>query len=577
MQLKEALENIQQYSSVDLPAFQLLLACGFSPLHLKTFLQAHSQRRLRSHRVQTTTGLYGDLLGTISQLGNTPVDACAVVVEWQDLDPRLGFRQLGGWDSKILHDIVTEVELKIDVLSEALTRPPRHVPIALSCPTLPLPPLFHTPACQSSEAEMRLHKAVADFALWASGQPNIKPVSQQHLLKLSPFTQRFDFKAELLTGLSYTVTHAERLAGLIAQILVPLTLKKGLITDLDGTIWRGTVGEVGPHAICWDLASHAQIHGLYQQLLAALAEEGVLIGVASKNDPEIVEEAFRRTDLLLSRQLVFPLEAQWQPKSESVGRILSAWNVGPESVVLVDDNPMEVAEVKASFPEMECVLFPADNYSEAERMLYQLRDWFAKETITDEDQLRRESLRSDVARRSQGPQARVSYEDFMRDAQGEITLDFVSAATSSRTLELINKTNQFNLNGIRYEQAEWHNHVTSGHNFAMSALYRDKYGPLGVIAVIKGHIDRKVVFVDTWVMSCRAFARRIEYQCLRVLFERFGAEEVFFQFAPTPRNEPLQEFFAGFLGEKPKSPFGISQIVFGKNCPNLYHKIEVKA
>jgi FkbH-like protein len=577
VQFREALRIVQENSCRDLPPFRVLLACGFNPLHLQTFLSAHCQLRLPSRNVLLSTGLYGDLWGTLSRIERPPLDACAIVLEWPDLDPRLGFRQLGGWGPKDLTDIVASVQSRLSGLRETLLRTPGHLPVALSCPTLPLPPVFHIPACQVSEAELRVHQAVDDFALWATGRPHFTVVNRQSLLRISPFTDRLDFKAELFTGMSYTATHADRLGSLLAQLLVPLPPKKGLITDLDGTLWSGIVGEVGAQALRWDLASHAQVHGLYQQLLRALADQGVLIGVASKNDPDVVEEAFQRNDLLLPRQRVFPMESHWKPKSESVARILHAWNVGAESVVFVDDSPMELAEVKAAFPGMHCVLFVANDYAGVESMMYSLRDLFAKERITHEDLVRQESLRAAEGFQSEVRKATHSYEDFMRGAKAEVTLDFVSGAMNPRSLDLINKTNQFNLNGVRYTQSDWHNSLKLPNSFALTTAYLDKYGPLGIIAVLKGHVDQKTVLVDTWVMSCRAFARRIEYQCLRILFEHFAAEEIFFNFAPTPRNECLQDFFAGFLGEKPVLPFRISHSLFQEKCPELYQKIEVKA
>jgi FkbH-like protein len=325
------------------------------------------------------------------------------------------------------------------------------------------------------------------------------------------------------------------------------------------------------------LTSHTQVHGLYQQLLRALAEQGVLIAVASKNNPEVVEAAFQRNDLLLPRQRVFPMEVNWKPKSESVARILRAWNVGADSFVFVDDSPMELAEVKAAFPQIECVLFSAKDYAGVESLLYSLRNSFAKKTITQEDGLRQESLRASEAFRDQTERAAPSYESFMRDAEAEVTLDFVSGAANPRSLELVNKTNQFNLNGIRYTPSDWHGSLQVPHSFVLTADYRDKYGPLGIIAVLKGRAEGKTVFVDTWVMSCRAFARRIEYQCMAVLYEKFGADQICFELAPTPRNQCLQEFFATFQGKKTGAPLQVSRDEFREKCPQLYHKVEIKA
>jgi FkbH-like protein len=144
----------------------------------------------------------------------------------------------------------------------------------------------------------------------------------------------------------------------LAYLLDPPAPKKGIITDLDDTLWSGIVGEVSPEHIAWDLASHRQSHGLYQKLLNALATEGVLVAVASKNDPAIVTRAFEREDLLIRPQQFFQLEVCWNAKSKAVERILETWIIGADSVIFVDDSPMKLAEVAAEHPGIQCLLFP---------------------------------------------------------------------------------------------------------------------------------------------------------------------------------------------------------------------------
>ena len=144
------------------------------------------------------------------------------------------------------------------------------------------------------------------------------------------------------------------------------------------------VGEIGPGRVSWE-AGHHQLHAIYQRFLAALAEEGVLIGVASKNDPALVREVFERDDLLLRPERIFPIEVHWGAKSASVERILRTWNIAADSVVFVDDSPMELAEVAAAHPGIETALFPKDDYAQAHAMLLRLRDLFGKPRISGED------------------------------------------------------------------------------------------------------------------------------------------------------------------------------------------------
>jgi FkbH-like protein len=141
-------------------------------------------------------------------------------------------------------------------------------------------------------------------------------------------------------------------------------------------------------------------------------------------------------------------------------------------------------------------------------------------------------------------------------------------------LELINKTNQFNLNGRRYTESEWLNYLRNPKSQLLLAAYKDKYGQLGKIAVLGGRSDNSAFSVDFWVMSCRAFSRRIEHQCLRHLFTKFGISQISFDFTPTPRNTPMQEFATELLGAKPNGPFVVPQAAFEEKCPPLFHSIK---
>jgi FkbH-like protein len=286
--------------------------------------------------------------------------------------------------------------------------------------------------------------------------------------------------------------------------------------------------------------------------------------VASKNDPSIVRKAFERPDLLVKANQVFPIEASWGPKSAAVRRILESWNVGAESIVFVDDSPMELAEVQNSFPEMECLLFPKQDPAACVDLLDRIRDLFGKSSISEEDVLRLNSLRARP----------TSTKDFLEDAGAEVTFSSLKDASDSRPLELINKTNQFNLNGRRYTEAEWRRYLSDEHSQLLVVSYRDKYGHLGKIAVLGARADNRQVLVDTWVMSCRAFSRRIEHQCLRRLFDGFAAKEISFDFEPTPRNGPIGEFFSGLLNSTPQGRFRLSRQSFDELCPPLFHTVK---
>jgi FkbH-like protein len=305
----------------------------------------------------------------------------------------------------------------------------------------------------------------------------------------------------------------------------------------------------------------------------SLAETGILIAVASKNDPLLVEEAFRKAKPMLPRSRIFPMEVDWGPKSASVSKVLRAWNLGADSVIFVDDNPLELAEVKAAHAEIECLRFPRDDDEAAYQFLETLRDLFGKHCVTPEDEIRLQSIEASqmIAEASQSDGC--APEHFLQEIGGRLTLTFAKDTRDPRPLELINKTNQFNLNGKRHTEVAWRNYLNDPEVFLLLASYQDKFGPLGKIAVMAGRREGKKFSVEHWVMSCRAFSRRIEYGCLLHVFQKFGAEAASFDFAPTPRNTPIQGFFAELMGAPPRAGFSISRQQLFDECPPVHLEI----
>jgi FkbH-like protein len=577
MKLIEALKIAQQPAADAAPSLRVLLACGFTPLHLQTFLTAHLRSQRPNVQLEIRTGLFGDVVGNIERLDPSNIDVVVVTLEWADLDPRLGIRSLGGWRLDDLEDIMRSAEVAVVRLQRAVEAVCRNVRIVACMPTLPLPPAFTTRSLQLGSQEARLLRIVASFGEFLSQFPQVRIINPQKLAEDSPLPNRYDVKSDLQTGFPYSLEHASVLAELLKGLIDTHSPMKGIITDLDDTLWAGTVGDDGIDGISWNLDGHSQMHGVYQQLLSSLASAGVLVGVASKNEEETVRQAFQRKDLLLTLDDVFPLEIHWSRKSESVERILKTWNIGADAVVFIDDNPAELAEVQAAFPELLCRQFPKDDPRSAWILLNELRDLFGKPVVSKEDTLRMRSIRtSEVWRNQDGTHETVS-DDFLRSADSCIVFDYGRAVEDSRGLELVNKTNQFNLNGRRYSETEWRQFFEDPTAFLLTATYGDKFGALGKIAVLMGTVRKDNIHLRTWVMSCRAFSRRIEYQCLRFLFEDCGANLITFDFLPTIRNGPLQAYLTSLVEGPLLDHVSLTKERFFATIPPLFHCVEVNS
>jgi FkbH-like protein len=566
--ITEALEVLRGARTIG-DEFSVHLACSFSPLHLKTLLAGHLQKGMPQRRVAVKEGVFGDLTWTIEQASGS--SAVAIALEWQDLDPRLRYREGGAWGENLQADLIETAKMMLGRLDGAISRLPAHISVALSLPTLPLPPAFHTPSWQASKLELMLKSALFDFTARLAERRQLSVLSEFWMAESG--AKRLDLKSDLLVGFPYTVAHADYLAKGLAQLLIPRQPLKGVITDLDNTFWSGLVGEVGSDSVRWDPATRYYVHGLYQKLLASLADEGILIGIASKNDPRVVSEALKRQDLLISADKIFPIEVHWAPKSESVTRILNKWNILADSVAFIDDTPLELAEVESVYPGITCLPFPVGDYEGVLSLLKKLRDLCGKSRLSEEDALRLESLRRSAEFEEQATSSGTS-EAFLRSLEATVAFDLDIAPSNPRILELVNKTNQFNLNGVRLTPDEWHKRLNQPGAFVVAVKYDDKFGLLGTIGVVQGFVDPSAIHIQTWVMSCRAFSRRIEHQTIRKICETFDPAMLVFDFAPTAKNGPIQDFFESIVNHRPQTVFGFSRSDFEETCPTLYHRVE---
>jgi FkbH-like protein len=539
---------------------------------LKTLVQAHLQQALPGRGVAISTGLFGSLADTIGGAAKQKPHGMVVVIEWVDLDPRLGYREAQAWGPKVSASVVDTCREALDRLAGALEALPSTIKVAVSTPTLSLAPVFDVPGWGAGLHELALEELVAAFAARVGRIAHCSVVNAHWLGEQSPQNARHDAEADLRFGFPYTVSHASALAEGLCSLAVPRTPKKGLITDLDDTLWHGLVGESGSDGISWDLATNQQLHGLYQTLLQALADAGVLIAIASKNDREVVDQALHRSDLRISPAAIFPIEVHWEPKSTSVTRILEVWNISADAVVFVDDSPLELAEVSAAHPGIECLQFPQRDNAAGEKLLQRLRDLFAKGEVSYEDSIRLESIRSAASLRAERADA-ADPESFLAGLEATVEIDFGAGAADLRAFELVNKTNQFNLNGRRFQRADWAAAVERPSAWLAVVSYRDKFGALGKIAVLQGRALQSRLYIDTWVMSCRAFSRRIELAVLAELFRRYSPAEVVLDVAVTSKNGPLRTFVKSLTGAEQAGACAIARERFDAACPRLYHSL----
>ena len=563
MKLREALQVVQRPQPEATP-YHLELVSGFEPLHLRVFLAAHARLRLQMDRpVVVRTGLFGDFGGNLERaLQSADAAPVAAVLEWPDLHPVLGWREAayvvpGGGESALVEELRDRLKQWSSLLASGARQ------VALALPALPLPPWVGTRLKgQRSRLVLEIDGLVQEFAREAAGR-GVRVAER-------PAGAAWDPAKHLANGFPYNLEFTDSLASHLADLILPAPPKKGLITDLDQTLWSGVVGDDGPEGVHWDLDHQARPHGWWQQFLAALAGRGTLLGVASKNDKQPVEQALAREEMLVPAASLFPREVHWEEKAGSIQRIAAAWNVGLDSLVFVDDNPWEVEAVRQALPQVECVLFPAGDASGVVTALGQLADLFGVEAVGAEDLLRAASLRQRPELEAQLTDSGAGLEGRLAQLGSRLRLD-VRRPPARRALELINKTNQFNLNGIRWEEADWLAWCARPEARVALLGYEDRFGPLGNIAVVAAEQHGEVLTVRSWVMSCRAFSRRIEFATLRLVLQQWPSQRIEFDWRRTERNGPTAAALELLVGSLPGSgKLGSNVTALQKSLPPLY-------
>jgi FkbH-like protein len=322
--------------------------------------------------------------------------------------------------------------------------------------------------------------------------------------------------------------------------------RKCLVLDLDNTLWGGVVGEDGPAGVKigpGDPEGEAFLD--LHHRLKALQAQGVLLAVCSKNNPGDVTELFEsRPEIPLKLDDFAALEISWEPKHEGLEKIAAALNLGTDSLVFLDDNPAEVSLIQQMLPEVKTVLLPPDP-AEYAALIDRLTDFErtavlasdARKTAQYRENREREALRT----------ASGDLGNYLASLRTELAITRAKRDDLPRIHQLFTKTNQFNLTTQRYTPSEVERFIASPICELWVARGRDRFGDLGAIGVVLLRRDGRVVYIDSFLMSCRAMGRGIETAIMNHVKHRLldepGHLELRGRYLPTAKNKPVETFY----------------------------------
>jgi FkbH-like protein len=318
-----------------------------------------------------------------------------------------------------------------------------------------------------------------------------------------------------------------------------------LILDLDNTLWGGVIGDDGLNGILIGNGDPtAEAHLQVQRTALELHNRGIVLAVSSKNEDAIARIPFREhPDMLLREKHIAVFQANWSDKASNIRAIAETLSLGLESMVFLDDNPAERMQVRKELPEVAVPELPDDPALFARTLL--AAGYFEAIAFSEEDQ-KRASFYQDNIKRVQILNQSSDMGAYLKSLEMEMTSTPFDAAGRARIVQLINKSNQFNLTTRRYSEVDVKNFQEDSSYFTRQVRLTDALGDNGMIGVIICKKNAATWEIDTWLMSCRVLGRRAEEAVLLDIVrnaKKSGALRLVGTYCPTEKNVIVKDHY----------------------------------
>ena len=350
-------------------------------------------------------------------------------------------------------------------------------------------------------------------------------------------------KAKLPASLDATPLYADHVCRLLGAARGKS--RKCLVLDLDNTLWGGVIGDDGLDGIALGQNSTVgEAHVALQRFLLDLRRRGVILAVCSKNEDATARTPFRgHPEMVLKEDHIAVFIANWSDKANNIREIAATLNIGTDSLVFLDDNPVERGQVRQVLPEVavpELTDDPADYIG-----LLANAGYFEAVGLSEEDLARADFYQANAERVSLEKVGNL--EEYLRSLEMVATISPFNAVGRVRIAQLINKSNQFNLTTRRYSESDVEAFENDPAKFCLQVRLVDRFGDNGMISVIIFDQGAEEWSCDTWLMSCRVLGRRIEELVLSIVSEaarNAGAKRLKGTYIPTKKNGIVSGHFA---------------------------------
>jgi FkbH-like protein len=343
---------------------------------------------------------------------------------------------------------------------------------------------------------------------------------------------------------TFVPLYAEHVARLIGALRG--RSRRCLILDLDNTVWGGVIGDDGLENIKvaqGDPTGEAYL--AVQRLALDLRERGVVLAVSSKNNDDVARSPFaKHPEMLLKETLFAVFQANWNDKATNIKAIADDLALGLDSMVFLDDNPVERGLVRQLLPDVAVPELPEDPALYARTLA--AAGYFEAVAFSEEDR-KRAAMYDDNARRVRLQRQVGDVDAYLASLDMVITFQPFDETGRARISQLINKSNQFNLTTRRYSEAEVAAAQYDPRTFTLQVRLADMFGDNGMICVvICRELERATWEIDTWLMSCRVLGRKVEVMVLREVLAKAraaGIERLVGVYRPTDRNSMVRDHY----------------------------------
>lgn len=320
--------------------------------------------------------------------------------------------------------------------------------------------------------------------------------------------------------------------------------RKCVVVDLDDTLWGGVVGDDGLAGIRVGDGPEGDAFVAFQEYLKSLQARGILLAVCSKNEEGVAKEPFLNHPsmrLRLDDFVVF--KCNWRSKVENIRDIAASLNIGLESLVFVDDNPVERDFVRSLLPGVAVPEMPTDP-AEYVRVLA-AGHYFETSSVSQED-IGRTRLYKENALREAAMGTATDINDFLRGLQMEADIGPPDDFRLPRMTQLLARTNQFHPTTTRYSEAELQELAADPRSWVRWISLRDRFGDHGIVSVVVLRPEDDALLIDTWAMSCRVFSRGLEELVFLEMIKSarsLGGRYLIGHYYPTSKNLPVVDLF----------------------------------